>query len=35
MREEFYYQKKVIKIKMELKLENVCPCTAALFHAQP
>lgn len=20
---------------MELKLENVCPCTAALFHAQP
>lgn len=26
---------KVIKIKIELKLENVCPCTAALFHAQP
>lgn len=26
---------KVIKIKMELKLENVCPCLAAPFHAQP
>lgn len=26
---------KVIKIKIELKLENVCPCTAALFNAQP
>lgn len=26
---------KVIKIKMELKLENVCPCIAAPFHAQP
>lgn len=26
---------KVIKIKMELKLENACPCIAAPFHAQP
>lgn len=26
---------KVIKIKMELKLENVCPCLASPFHAQP